>query len=191
MGLKKFSIYSLIIFSLVVVTCIVCCFIRIETPFKINGEPDSITVYNYEKYPTGRTTNSNTYNELFNELNNEFKNSSNLSIFQRIASGANIYNKPSMDVKQEKPTWTTAKSKAVTMEISYKEKQSVIVQVDGKTRQIDFYGLAFVLNPSILVHEVSLYYKTSVGGLYVSSPILIQMKTNKLYKIVNSLDLSK
>lgn len=189
MSIKKFSIYASIILSFMVIACIICCFIIIPTPIELKNEPTSITVYNYEISSTGVTaTKTNTKANDFDKLYNEFINTTNFSVFERILTGANIYKKPSQDVNQTKPTWSSAKSKAATIELSFKEKESIVVYVDGYSKKIDFYGLAMVVSSSLQVHEVSLYFKTTAGGTYTSTPILIQMKTNKLYKQISTID---
>lgn len=189
MGLKRFSIYSSIIMACVMIVCIVCCFIVIPSTITFENDPTSITVYNYNISSTGVTsTKTNTHANDYNNLLNEFKNTTNLTVFQRIFSGANIYKKPSQDLKQLKPTWSTAKKGTATIEMSFNEKESFIVTIDGDTKKIEFYGLAMVVSSSILVHEVALYFKTTPSGTYTSAPILIQMKTNKLYKTIESID---
>lgn len=192
MNIKKFSICAIIIMSVIVVSCVVCCFIKIPSSFNFTAEPTSITVYDYSQSSTGKTvTKTNTNAEDYEKLFNEFKNLTNLSVFQRIISGANIYEKPSQDIKQEKPTWPTVKGGNVTIELLFKEKQSQVVYVDGYSKQIDFLGLAMVVSSNPFVHEVSLYYKTTTSGTYASSPILIQMDTNELNKIIKYMDWSK
>jgi len=191
MNIKKFSICASIIVACMIITCIVCCFITIPSSFKFSENPSSITVYNYNVSSKGITaTESNTNAENYKKLIEEFKETTNLTVFQRISSGANIYEKPSQDVKQLKPTWTTVKGGETTIELLFKQKQSMIVYINGYSRQIDFYGLAMVVSSSPFVHEVSLYYKTTTSGSYTSSPILLQMKTNELYKVINSMDWS-
>ena len=191
MSLKKFTIFSSIIIACMVIVCIVCCFITIPSTFQFSSNPTSITVYNYNLSSTGITaTESNTNAENYKKLYEEFKKLTNLTVFQRISSGANIYEKPSQDVNQKKPTWSSVKGGNATIELLFNEKQSIIVYINGNSRQIDFYGLAMVVSSSSFVHEVSLYYKTTTSGTYTSSPILIQMKTNKLYKVINSMNWS-
>lgn len=188
MNIKRFSICAIIIMSLIVVGCVVCCFIKIPSSFEFTAEPTSITVYDYNQSSTGiTTTKTNTNSKDYERIFESFKQTTNLSVFQRIISGANIYEKASQDIKQEKPTWSTVKGGNVTIELLFKEKQSQIVYVDGYSKQIDFYGLAMVVSSSPFVHEVSLYYKTTTSGTYTSSPILIQMDTNELNKLIKSM----
>lgn len=190
MELKKFTIYSTVIVSLLLISCIVCCFIIIPTPYSFTEKPSSITVYNYTKSSTGITvTQTNTHKNDYDKLYENFVTSTNLSIFERIVSGANIYEKPSQDISQKRPTWSTAKSGNVTMELSFDNKQSIVVFVNGNSKQIDFYGVAMVVSSSNLVHEVALYYKTTKNGSYTSSPILLQAKTRNLYKIISSINM--
>lgn len=192
MNIKKFSIYSSIIVSVMIIVCIVCCFIKIPTTFEFSSNPTSITVYNYNASSTGiSVTETNSYADYYKKLYSEFKNTTNLTVFQRISSGANIYKKPSQDIKQSKPTWSSVKGGNVTIELLYKEKQSIIVYINGYSRQIDFYGVAMIVSSSPFVHEVSLYYKTTTSGSYTSSPILIQMDTKELHKTISSMNWSK
>ena len=192
MELKKFTIYSTVIVSLLLISCIVCCFIKIPTTFEFSSNPTSITVYNYNASSTGITvTETNSYADYYKKLYSEFKNTTNLTVFQRISSGANIYKKPSQDIKQSKPTWSSVKGGNVTIELLFKEKQSIIVYINGYSRQIDFYGVAMIVSSSPFVHEVSLYYKTTTSGSYTSSPILIQMDTKELHKTISSMNWSK
>ena len=192
MNIKKFSIYSSIIVSVMIIVCIVCCFIKIPTTFGFSSNPTSITVYNYNASSTGITvTETNSYADYYKKLYSEFKNTTNLTVFQRISSGANIYKKPSQDIKQSKPTWSSVKGGNVTIELLFKEKQSIIVYINGYSRQIDFYGVAMIVSSSPFVHEVSLYYKTTTSGSYTSSPILIQMDTKELHKTISNMNWSK
>ncbi|MBQ4123903.1 hypothetical protein IJD44_09350 [bacterium] len=188
MNIKKFSIYSSIITAVIVIACIVCCFIVIPTPFTFENEPKSITVYNYNKSSKGETVTKNgAYSNYYNTLVKEFQKTTTFTVFERIVSGANIYKKASQDIKQTKPTWSSVK-RGVTIEISFQEKESIVVFVDGDSKLIEYYGLAMVVQPSSNVHEVSLYFNTKQDGSYTSSPILIQMKTEKLYKLITTME---
>ena len=172
--------------SVIIVGLIVFSFIVLPTPLKFSEDPMSITIYNYSKATTGiTTTKSNSYKETYEELLEEFTNCSNLSVFSRAFSGANIYDKPSQDIAQERPTWSTANKNATTIELLFENKQSIIVTIDRNTKKIDFYGIAMVVSDSVLVHEVALYYKTNRNTSYTSSPILMSVKTNKLYNLIN------
>ena len=135
MGLKRFSIYSLIITSLVVIFCVICCFVVIPTPFTFTEMPSKIVVYNYKISSKGETlTSTNSQKENYQIIYDEFVKSSNLSMFQRIVSGANIFEKPTHDVKGIKPTWPTVKGNNATIELTFTNKQHMIVSVDGNTK---------------------------------------------------------
>ena len=187
MDLKKFSIFSSIIIGSMMILCIVFSFIVIPTPFRVSEEPNSITVYNYQKSSTGTTyTKTNSGKKTYEKLYAEFVNMTNLSVFERAASGVNIYSKATQDLNQSQPTWANAKSNNITMELSFKNKQSIILSINGNTKQIDFYGLAFVVNNYNFVNDIILYYKTTSTGSYTSSPIILGAKTNNIYKIINN-----
>jgi len=188
MTLKKFSIFSAIIISVIILLNIILCFIVIPTPFKITADPSSITIYNYSVSSTGKTiTKSNSYKEHYNNLLNAFIYSTNLSIFERAVSGSNVFDKATQDVGNRQPNWNSVKNKNVTIEMNFSEKQSIIVCVNGNTKQIDYYGIALVVNNNTFVKDTVIYYKTSSGGAYTNSPIILGAKTNKLYKIITSI----
>ena len=191
MSIKKFSIYTSIILSVMIVASIICCFITIPSPLKFKNDPTTITVYDYSQSSTGKITEkTNVYSNEYNKLLKEFKNTTNLTVFQRIASGANIYKKPSQDLKQTKPTWSSVKG-GVTIEITFKEKESMVLYVNGNTKKIDFVSLAMVVSSSNLVHEAVLYFKSPTDKNYNSTPILIQMKTNGLNRLIRSINFKK
>ena len=188
MNIKKFSIFSTIILSVMVIACIICCFITIPTPMEFVNDPTSITVYDYSQSTTGITASkTNTKSDSYYKLLKAFKDTTTLTVFQRIASGANIYKKPSQDLEQKSPTWSSAKG-GKTIEMSFNEKESMIVYVDGNSKKIDFYGLAMVVSSSRFIHEVCLYFKTTANGTYSSAPIIIQMNTRGLYNLIKSID---
>ncbi len=189
MKLKKFSIFAISIISVILLSCIVFCFVVIPAPFKISDDPQSITVYNQSQSTLGKTlTKSNTEKENYEKILKAFVETTNLSIFERAFSGVNLYSKPTLDVDQKEPTWASVKNKNVTVELNFERRQSIIVSVGGNTRQIDFYGLAMVLDSSIFVKDVVMYYKTTSGGSYTSSPIIIGANTSKLYNLITNLN---
>ena len=189
MNLKKFSIFATVIISIIALMCVVFCFIVIPAPFKISEDPASITVYNYNVSTVGKTvTKSNSEKENYEKLLKAFVETTNLSIFERAVSGANVYSKPSQDIKQEEPTWSSVKNKNMTFEISFSNKQYIILSIDGNTKPIGFYGLAFVVESNPFVHQVVMYYKTTSAGTYTSSPILIHANTSRLHSIIQSME---
>ena len=187
MKLKTFGIFASSIIAFIAVMCIVFSFIIIPAPFKISEDPSSITVYNNNVSTVGKTvTKTNAESKNYDKLLKAFVETTNLSIFERAVSGANIYSKPTQDIKQELPTWSSIKNKYVTIELSFKNKQSIVVSVEGNTKKIDFYGLALVVEKSNFVNDTVIYYKTTSS--YTSSPIIINANTSKLYKIITSLE---
>ena len=188
MSLKKFSICASIIMSVMIVATIIFCFVIIPAPFKISEDASSITVYNQNVSSLGKTiTKSNNEKDNYEKILKAFVETTNLSIFERAVSGANIFSKPTQDLNQSSPTWASVKKKDVTIELSFTNKQSIIVSINGNTKQIDFYGLALVVEDSSFVHDVEIYFKTTAGGAYTSNPIIINAKTNKLYDAITSL----
>jgi len=187
MKLKTFSICTSIILSLLVLSCIVCCFIVIPTPFKFTEKPVNITVYNYKKSSKGETVNSIDMKDEYENLYESFINCSNFSIFERIASGANIFEKVGIDDSQKRPTWSTAKSNNATIELQFETEQYLYVYKNGKSRRIDFNNIAMVIEEKPVIHEVAIYYKKANDANYSSLQIIMNLKTNELYKIINSI----
>ena len=187
MTLKKLSIYSIIFAGIIVISCVVFCFIKSNKPLEFNNEPTSITVYDYGKQSTGITLTPAADEQQFSSILNCFENITSVSVFERAYSGSNVYDLPGLDINQQKATWGASIVDNKTIELTFGEKQSMIVDIDGYTRQIDFYSIAIVVTNSIFVHEVALYYKISTSGVYTSSPILIKAKTDKLYKMIDAM----
>ena len=189
MNLKKFSTFASVIIAAIIVMIVVFGFIVIPAPFNISEDPATITVYDQTQSSLGKTiTKSNSEKQNYEKILNAFVQTTNLTVFERAFSGVNIYSKPTQDIEQKQPTWASVKNKEVTIELSFSSKQSIIVSINGNTKQIDFYGLAFVVENNWFVHDVVIYYKTTSSGTYTSSPIIIGANTKKLYNVITSLN---
>ena len=187
MNLKKFSIISSIIIGILIVTLVTLSLIRVDNGMTLD-EPSKIIFY--PKTTAGVHYTKEETPSKFNQAKKLYEEMTNLSVLDYMLAGKSLKQDPSQDVNQLYKTWTESnKTNSLCMELIFEEKQSVVINVDGNTKVVEFYGLIMMLEKTALGHEVAMYFSTSTGTSksYSTSPILIHAKQTKLYILANSL----
>lgn len=192
MSLKKFSIFTAIIVSVLVVLTIVLSCIKVDGG--LNVTPDKIIVYLENSSgitcydDSGNQRNKAHYAELLKRYNQMTK----LSIMDYMLRGEIIDKNPSQDLDDKYDSWSYAnKSNYYCMELIFREKQSVVIKYNGDSKVVDFYGLIMKVEKSTLSHKVALYFSTTsdydTSKSYTSNPILINANQNSLYKYLTKM----
>lgn len=192
MSLKKFSIFTAIIVSILVVLTVVLSCIKVDSGLKI--EPDKIIVY--LKDSAGVTCYDDSVNQRnkthFAELKKRYKNMTKLSIMDYMLRGKAVDVTPSQDLDDKYDVWSYSnKSNFYCLELIFKEKQSVVVKIGEDTKVVDFYALIMKVEKSSLSHEVALYFSSTsdydASKSYSSSPILVNANQNSIYKYLDKM----
>lgn len=190
MNFKKFAIIASVFISVIIITMVVLACIPVN--FELGVDEPKYFKYYVNSSTDGGEKSSEESPKIYNNLNKLFKKSTKLSVFDYMTKGLSLKAKPTQDTEKKfSPYTTNMKEKNVCLEVVFENKQTVVVEIDGDTKVIEFYSLFMILNESSRAHEVALYFSTSTGSYkdYSSStePIVIVAKTNKLFDYVSSL----
>lgn len=191
MTIKRFSIIASIIIGIVLITSIVLSCVKIDNGLNI-AQPDKIIIY--KESSTGVEFSQEQRPGDFNKLNNLYKNSTRLSIMDHLLNGRNIKELPSQDLDEEYGNWLVSnKENNYCVELIFDEKQSTVVEIEGNTKVVEFYGLIMIVEKSTLGHEVAMYFSnsTSSSKSYTKAPILISAKQNGLYKFIENFEIEE
>jgi len=187
MNLKRFSIIASVIIGLIIATIITLSCIKVDSGLDIDN-PSKIIVY--AKNSVGVQYSMEETPSKYKKAKKCYEDMTNLSIFDYMVTGKSLKQKPSQDINQKYETWKESnKNTFYCVELIFKEKQSVIVTIDGKTKVVEFYALIMKVDKTTTSEEVAMYFSTSEGTSksYSTSPILINAKQNKLYDLAKSL----
>ena len=188
MTVKKFSILTSIIVGIIFITTIILGCVKADNGLNLSA-PKSIILYNEnsiiveltkEATPSKYKTASNKYNDM-----------TKLNMFDYMFSSKSIKDKPTQDLAQKYATWNKVnKTNKYTFELVYDEKQTVVVEIDGDTRVVEFYALIMTIDDSIFAKDVLLYFSKTKGNerKYTTSPIIIKGKQRALYKYIATID---
>lgn len=188
MTIKKFSILTLIIVAMVLITTIVLGCVKIDNGLSVS-EPDKIIIY--KESTTGLELSMDKRPGDFKKVYNLYKDMTDLSIVNHLVNGRGINGQPSQDIDGSEGTWKeTYKTSGYCIELIFDEEQSVVVNIDGKTKVIEFYGVIMQVTKNSLGEETAIYFSTSTGSSksYSSNPILVGAKQNNLYKFIKNLE---
>ena len=190
MNLKKFSIISLIIIGIIAVTTIVLSCVKVNNPLEVDN-PSKIIVYAESSSALVTCTEKDRPSD-YKKLVDGVKDMTNLSIFECMLNDYDLKRMASQNVDKEYPSFSksTLTSNNHCIELIFENKQEIIISCEGDTKVIEFYALIFTLEKSTSGQEIELYYSTSTDEYktYTKTPILINAKTNKLLKLVKSID---
>ncbi len=187
----KKLIISLSVFLAAIVIMLVCtCFIK-TSPNLTYQNPETIMIYAKSsvaiKNGKGESTfskESNTYQDVVKNVEDMFK----ISMFSRISHGQTIYPNVGQDVEKSKPSWSTSiLSKNYAVAFTFKEKQRQIINYQGDTRIIEYFGFIIIAQEALGFTEVSIYFKTSSDGSYTNSPMIAYANTKQLVKYIESI----
>lgn len=184
MTLKKFGIISSVIVSILVVITIVLSCVKVNCGLMLSA-PSKFLLYNETSVSIALTEKNNPGD--FKKMNELYNQMTNLSIINYMVNNKAIKSKPGQDLDDKYSRWIgTNKSENVCLELIYDDKQTIIVEVDGDTKIIEFYGLIMIVNNNVIGSEVAIYFSTSESETksYSQNPILVNAKQNKLYKFI-------
>lgn len=190
MTLKKFSIFTSIIVGIMIITTVVLACIKVDGGLGIT--PDRAIVY--LKSTSGTQCDASHNTAHFDKIVKYYKDMTKLSIADYMFKGKALNATAGQDYyNEETDTWSTSnKQENYCLELTFKEKQSIIVTVDGNTKVVDFYGLIMVLKRSVLSQQVALYFSTvedfEQTKSYSKSPILINANQTKLVKYLQYME---
>lgn len=184
MNFKKFTIYATIISLIIIIATFSLGFITTSTPLHID-EPSAFYIYNNDTTSTKITKENNP--EVFQQLVNGLNNLTNINLATRLIQGGNINEQPSQDVKSEygEITVNLIKIKHVVVEVVWENKQQQIVYINGNTKMLEFYSMAFAIEDTstrIIPICLSQSLPNVTNKDYKGSPLLIRGSTAELYK---------
>lgn len=186
MNLKRFSIISAVIIGLLIATLITLSCVKVNNGLSLD-DPSKIIVY--AKSTVGTEYSMEETPSKYKEAKKVYENITNLSVIDYMITGKSLKLEPGQDLKQKYATWKESnKSSNYCVELIFDKKQSIVVNVEGNTKVVEFYALIMMVEKSNLGREVAVYFSTSEGTSksYSTSPILINAKQNKLYKLIQS-----
>lgn len=179
MSLKKLGIVLCIFTSIIVGIIVVFACVKTDPNLQMN-KPAKYIVYNNSS--AGKTITQeekSSYEKLTKGIENCFK----VNIFNTLASRKEVGYKPSQDIKNVYPTFSKSSS-TVYVEMVFDKIQTMIVEIDGDTRAIDYFSLIFEVKDSNRVKEIAIYHSSTTNQKYTTSPILVLGKQNKLYDLI-------
>lgn len=186
MNIKKFAIVSCCFVLLILATIITLGCVKVNSKLDID-EPTTF-VY-YVKSSVG-VKKSSDEPKIYNNLKKCVKEMTDLSIFDYMVKGISLKAKPCQDYNNKYKYSYDLKEKGICLEMQFDKTQSIVVEIDGNTKVIEFTGLIMQVKDSSKAQEVALFFSTSTGESKTykeDNPILIVAKQNKLYNYISSL----
>jgi len=189
MNLKRFTIISSIIMTIILVAIITLSCVKVDNSLKID-DPSIIRIYAKSSVPVEYSEEETP--SKYNKVLKLFKATTKLSIMDYMISGRPLNMKPSQDINEplKYETWKESnKSNYYYIELIFEEKQSIIVSIDGNTKVVEFTAFIMKVQKSRFGKEVALYPSTSTQDKknYASGPILLTMEQNKLYNFIDKI----
>lgn len=181
MTYKKFGIVAIVISALIVISCIVLCFIETNNePLRFTSAPKTIYLYNHGTQATAVTEEDNS--EKFNRIFANVKDMTSISIFTRFAQGGKIDELPSQDVDCEIGYYSNAlKQENLCIELVFDQVQQQLIQIDGNEKVVEYYSMLFVVNEGG-AHVVAVYLNQNTSNrVYTGLPMLVRADTTNLY----------
>lgn len=187
MNFKKFAIFSCVIVAIIAATMVVLGCIRVNS--KLDIEEPTTFVY-YLKTSVGLEKTKTDSPKIYNNLKKKVEEMTNLSIFDYMAKGISLKAKPGQDYDNKFSPYTSSmKEEGFCLEMQYERTQTIVVEIDGNTKVVEFTGLMMQVKDSARASEVALYFSTSTGSSksYKDNPIIIVAKQRNLYRYLNTL----
>lgn len=181
MNYKKFGLVAIIISALIVVSCIVLCFIETNNkPLTFAGNPKTIYIYNHATQAT--QVNEEDNGEKFNRIFSNVKSMTSINIFTRFAQGGKIDELPSQDVDCEIGYYSNAlKQENLCIELVFDSVQQQLIQIDGNEKVLEYYSMLFVVKEGG-AHTVAVYLNQNTSNrVYTGLPMLVRADTSNLY----------
>ena len=186
MNIKKFAIVSCCFVLLILATIITLGCVKVNSKLDID-EPTTF-VY-YVKSSVG-VKKSSDEPKIYNNLKKYVNEMTDLSIFDYMVKGISLKAKSGQDYNNKYKYSYDLKEKGICLEMQFDKTQSIVVEIDGNTKAIEFTGLIMQVKDSSKAQEVALFFSTSTGESKTykeDNPILIVAKQNKLYDYISSL----
>lgn len=186
MNIKKFAIVSCCFVVLILATIITLGCVKVNSKLDID-EPTTF-VY-YVKSSVG-VKKSSDEPKIYNNLKKYVNEMTDLSIFDYMVKGISLKAKSGQDYNNNNKYSYDLKEKGICLEMQFDKTQSIVVEIDGNTKVIEFTGLIMQVKDSSKAQEVALFFSTSTGESKTykeDNPILIVAKQNKLYDYISSL----
>lgn len=186
MNIKKFAIVSCCFVLLILATIITLGCVKVNSKLDID-EPTTF-VY-YVKSSVG-VKKSSDEPKIYNNLKKYVNEMTDLSIFDYMVKGISLKAKSGQDYNNKYKYSYDLKEKGICLEMQFDKTQSIVVEIDGNTKVIEFTGLIMQVKDSSKAQEVALFFSTSTGESKTykeDNPILIIAKQNKLYDYISSL----
>lgn len=191
MNFKKFAIVASVFIGVIIITLVVLACVHVNAGLKID-DPQYFKYYVNSATDAGQKDAENTP-KIYNNLKKKFEKSTDLSILDYMAKGLSLKAKPTQDSENKFPSYTSnMKEQGVCLEVVFENKQSIVVEIDGGTKVVEFYSFIMQVKDSSKAEEVALYFSKSSGSYkdYTSdesNTIIIVAKQNKLYDYIMSL----
>ncbi len=191
MTIKKFSIFTSIIAGIIIVLLVTLSCIKVNG--NITGAPDRAIAY--LKSSTGVTCDETRNAKHFEKIKKLYSQMTNVSVFDYLASGEAVdtFSTQDLDDNKNYPS-STEKQENYCLELIFKDKQTVIIKIDGDTKVIEFYSILFVVKKSALSEVVEVYYsstedfESSKSYYNCKKPLYLRANGNKLVKYLSYME---
>ena len=186
MNFKKFAIVACSFVVLILAIMITFGCVKVNSKLDID-EPTTF-IY-YVKSSVG-VKKSSDEPKIYNNLKKYVNEMTDLSLFDYMVKGISLKAKPSQDYNNKYKYGYDLKENGICLEMQFDKTQSIVVEIDGNTKVIEFSGLIMQVKDSSKAQEVALFFSTSTGESKTykeDNPILIVAKQNKLYDYISSL----
>lgn len=188
--MKKFIIISAVMTASILIMLLTMCFIKTAPNFTYS-QPSSVMAYAKSsvaikngKGDSEFSPNSQTYKDLTSEVDKMFK----ISMFKRVIKGDTVNPVVGQDIEGKTDSWSsTLLSKNYAVAFNYKKKQRQIVNYDGDTKVVEYYGFVIILSEESSFTEVKIYFKTGTDSSYTNNPMLAYGNTKNLIKAIENL----
>ena len=189
MNFKKFAIVACSFIIVILATMITLGCVKVNSKLDID-EPKTFIYYDNSTVGIKKSSDEP---KIYNNLKKYVSEMTDLSIFDYMAKGISLKAKPSQDYDNQYKYSYNMKEKGICLEMQFEKTQSIVVEIDGNTKVVEFTGLIMAVKNSAQAQEVALFFSTSSGdskSYKEENPILIVAKQNKLYKYISSLAIS-
>lgn len=191
MNFKKFAIIAASFLGLIFIAMIVLACIHVNDGLEIS-KPDTYNVYINSRTATGGYTENDTP-KVYSKIDKLYKEMTNLNLVDYMAKGMSFKSvKPGQNLEKGDEFDESVKESGICLELVYEEKQTIVVEIDGNTKVIEFYSIIMQVENQRKCREISVYFSTSSGSYktYQENAILIVGKQSKLYNYLSSLKVS-
>lgn len=188
MNVKKFAIAVSVFIGVIAIIMVTLGCIHINHGLDID-DPESFIIYT--KSTVGKPVTYEDTPSRYKDINKQISNMTSLNIFDYMVKGISLNAGVGQDLSNQfEKDWNNQnKSDSYCVEMIFKEKQSIVVTVDGNTKVIEFYALIFELPDTNKASYIPVYFSNSTGTSksYQSNPLVIVAKTGKLAKLIKAM----